>query len=147
MPKFAVKEIISVRGKYKFFQLVIDEGYNSTLELNDKTGILDEYENNLEDRYKSDFRNMQTTMNLVANLKPVPDKKFKKLKGSRGFAEFEFKNGDLRVYGIAVPGGKLIILGGYKNDQSKDIRRMRSLKRQVIDSLNNQLDDGKKRLT
>ena len=46
--------------------------------------------------------------------------------------EYEFKNGDLRVYAIKDFNGKIIILGGYKNTQQTDINRFRSLKAQYL---------------
>lgn len=46
--------------------------------------------------------------------------------------EYEFKDGDLRVYGISKFGGKVIIMGGYKNRQKKDYRTFRSLKEQYL---------------
>lgn len=47
--------------------------------------------------------------------------------------EYEFKTKHLRVYAIKKPNGKIIILGGYKNRQAKDLNKFRSIKRRYLD--------------
>ena len=46
-----------------------------------------------------------------------------------------FKAGNLRVYAIANYGGKIIVLGGYKNRQAKDIVAFRSIKKRYLEHL------------
>jgi len=75
-------------------------------------------------------------MNLVANNESVPNTKFRNITtGNEPIQEFEFKAGDLRVLAIKIPNGQLILLGGYKNRQDKDLSRFRSLKKQYLESL------------
>ena len=47
--------------------------------------------------------------------------------------EYEFKDGALRVYAIAKPEGKIIVMGGYKNRQKKDFKKFRSLKERYLE--------------
>ena len=72
-------------------------------------------------------------MEEVAKNMSLPDTKFKDVTPRKEkVKEYEFKDGDLRVYGISKTGGKIIILGGYKNRQEKDFKRFRSLKEQYL---------------
>lgn len=47
--------------------------------------------------------------------------------------EYEFKTKNLRVYAIKTKDGKVIVLGGYKNRQKKDLKKFRSLKKRYLD--------------
>jgi len=47
--------------------------------------------------------------------------------------EYEYKTKHLRVYAIKQKDGKIIILGGFKNKQKRDIRKFRQIKKQLID--------------
>ena len=72
-------------------------------------------------------------MNEVANNRTLPYTKFRDITPKKEkVKEYEFKEGDLRVYGISKYGGKIIILGGYKNKQKKDYRTFRSMKEQFL---------------
>ncbi len=145
MPKFDTKEITAIKGKQKFYQLTIDdnpdyEGVKTQEEKNErKKGVLDEYEENLESKYKKDLRMIYAYMDKVANNEPVSGKKYHELDRPKNdtVKDFEFKHGDLRVYCFKTEEGKIFALGGYKNNQDKDIVRLRSLKKQFIDTLNN----------
>lgn len=75
-------------------------------------------------------------MDGVANLNSVSEEKFKDITPSGDkIKEYEFKSGDLRVYGIKIPNGKLIVLGGFKNQQNSDITKFRSLKIEYLQSI------------
>ena len=118
MPKFAVRKIEAVVGKQQFGKLVIDE-----------VCPFDEFENNIEQQYKSELHGIYNYMNQVANLLSVPYEKFHFYDdGKDGVREFEFKSKNLRVYGITQAGGKLIILGGKKAKQKDDETEFRRLK-------------------
>ena len=72
-------------------------------------------------------------MNEVANIRTLPNTKFKDITPRKeNVKEYEFKEGNLRVYAIKKFGGKIIILGGYKNRQKQDLRKFRSLKEQYL---------------
>lgn len=52
--------------------------------------------------------------------------------GKDGIREYEFKSKHLRVYALAKPDGKIVVMGGKKKTQRKDINRFRELKKQII---------------
>ncbi|MBQ5997002.1 MAG: hypothetical protein IJL64_03940 [Bacteroidales bacterium] len=117
MPNFALRKIDAVRGIQSFEKLIVDG-----------VAPFDTFEN-LETKYRRILQKIYFYMNEVANNKTLPITKFKDVTPKKGAVkEYEFKDGDLRVYGISKFGGKIIILGGYKNQQKKDYRTFRSLK-------------------
>lgn len=123
MPKFELRNIEAVQGNQSFEKLIVD-------------GIapFDTFENELETKYVTSLQKIYYYMNEVANNRSLPSTKFKDVTPKKeGVKEYEFKDGDLRVYGISKPGGKIIILGGYKNQQKKDYRRFRSLKKHYLE--------------
>ncbi|MBO4417207.1 MAG: hypothetical protein J5801_03690 [Bacteroidales bacterium] len=75
-------------------------------------------------------------MNEVANNRTLPKTKFRDVTPAKErVKEYEFKDGNIRIYGISTFGGKIIIMGGYKNRQTKDFRAFRSLKKQYLKQL------------
>jgi uridine kinase len=143
MPNFDLKLLTGVRGIQRFYQLTIDDNpvilVTDTLEQQNekKIGVLDQYEKQLEEKYKPDLEKIYAYMDVIANNGSLPATKFRELKrpGSDKDKDFEFKSGDLRVYAIKGEGSKIIVLCGYKNKQKKDINKMRSLKKQYVQSL------------
>lgn len=150
MSKFVIKNIEAVKGKQKFMQLVIVEDSVNANELqtgidekekngkdHEIKGVLDNYEDDLESKYKSSFRGILSIMNRVANLQSVAEQKFKDVTPSGELVkEYEFKYGDLRVLAIKIPNGKLVLLCGYKNQQKKDFSAFRNLKIKFLESIN-----------
>ena len=126
---FSLKEYDIIRGKQIFYELLKDE--KSFLQ-----DFILEIKSNPQ--YVSEYKTILTYMELVANNNGVPNTKFKPLKGNKdGYNEYEFKSKHLRIYLIHLPPhGKIIILGGYKNQQPEDITKFRSLKKQYLISLN-----------
>lgn len=87
-------------------------------------------------------------MNEVANNRTLPNIKFKDVTPkTEKVKEYEFKDGNLRVYGISKYGGKIKILGGYKNQQKKDYRTFRSLKKQYLNQESNRSNNNEKSRT
>lgn len=124
MPNFEIKIIDTVKGKQRFYKLI-------------KDGIcqIDDFESNLEEVYKSELRTIYAYMDQVANLKSLPQTKFHFYNNDKGgFREFEFKSKHLRVYGITINEGKLIILGGTKTNQKDDTNIFRKIKIEYIES-------------
>ncbi len=122
MSKFALRRIDAVQGNQTFEKLIVD-GHCP----------FDQFEKNLEAKYRRSLGKIYFYMNEVANNKPLPNTKFKDVTPKKEkVKEYEFKDGDLRVYGISSYGGKIIILGGHKNHQEKDFRAFRSLKKQYL---------------
>ncbi|WP_291564014.1 hypothetical protein [Bacteroides sp.] len=121
MPNFEIRNIDAVNGKQKFYKLI-------------KDGIcqIDDFENDLEEAYKPELRTIYAYMDQVANLRSLPQTKFHfydKAKG--GYREFEFKSKHLRVYGIVIDEGKLVILGGTKANQDNDTAIFRRIKKRI----------------
>lgn len=149
MPKFVHKNIEAINGKQQFRQLVVVDDREDArkiqkeideLEAVDEqvpyVGVLDEYENKLESKYRSSFRSLLAIMDRVANLQGLPVEKFRDITPDKQTVkEYEFKCQDLRVYAIKIANGKMILLGGYKNNQSEDISGFRSLKKEYLHSL------------
>jgi hypothetical protein len=145
MANFDLKKIAVATGTCPIYQLTIDDNPDYTNAESEeernrrKTGVLDEYEKNLESKYKKNMVQIYNTVQRVSNMELVPKEKFRQLQGRKKndpYPDFEFKHGDLRVYAIAGPGGKIIIFGGFKNEQEEDIKKMRVLKLKYFENLN-----------
>jgi hypothetical protein len=132
MSKFALKPIKFVSDtKLMFYELVL----NPTEDLKDK-GQLTEFENELEQRYRSELRQIYAVMEFDANMNHPPPGKLKELSGaSDGVKEYEYRSKHLRIYCIKTPNGKTVILGGLKSNQTKDLRKFRALKNQYLNTL------------
>lgn len=74
-------------------------------------------------------------MDFIANGKSLPNTKFREIKGGKlSVKRYEIKSKHLRVYAFSQPGGKLMVLGGYKNNQEADIRQFNSIVKEHITS-------------
>ncbi len=125
MNKFALEDIIEVKGIIRFKKLIID-GVSSF----DQFYELIKQEGNLEKQLTGIISNM----NQVANLKRLPKEKFRDITPRKeSIKEFEFKKGDLRVY-VIKEDGHIVILGGKKGTQHEDIKQFRSIKKRYLDS-------------
>ena len=144
MSTFDLKEIISVKGKQKFYQLTINDNpiFNKedteNIKNEKKTGVLDTFEKELEKKYKKDIEMIYAYMNMVSNGDHIPGTKYHELDIYKNdpYQDFEFKHGKLRIYGVKITGGKIIFLGGYKNQEEKNLTRLRSLKKQYFEYKN-----------
>ena len=146
MTKFVSKKISAIKGKQEFRQMIILEDNQNTDQIQkeidekesrneevDNKGVLDEYEENLEAKYKSNFRSLLSNMDRVAKLQSLPKTKFRDITPKKeSVKEYEFKLEDLRVYAIKIPNGEMVILGGFKNNQKDDIRKFRALKKKYL---------------
>lgn len=122
MSIFTLQIIEAVQGNQSFEKLLIDG-----------VAPFDTFENGLEAKDRRSLEKIYFYMNEVANNKALPRTKFKDATPRKAHVkEYEFKEGALRVYGISKFGGKVIIWGGYKNQQEKDFRAFRSLKEQYL---------------
>ncbi len=135
MTKFTTKIISSVKGKQVFEELVINASGN--FEEDKNKGQLTAFENEIrETRYLSELKTIIAYMSFVAEIKTLPNTKFKEITPENdSVKEYEFKSKHLRVYCIQKPNGKIIVLCGAKNEQRKDIVKFRSLKKQYLESL------------
>jgi hypothetical protein len=128
MHRFALKNIEQVKGKISFFKLEID----GKCYFDDfcKSFVSPEEEKVLAVIY--------ATMDSVANLKFLPNTKFRELKGRRKsdkIKDFEIKKDDIRVYLFKDKAGHIVVFAGCKNDQEEDIARLRRIKLEYINSL------------
>lgn len=125
MSNFAIEKIEAINGKQKFDQLVINGEKQ-----------LDAFERDIanDTSYMSEFITILAYMDMDANGLNIGNKR-KELKGAKGVKEFEYRTKHLRIYAIQQFNGKIVIVGGYKKDQKKDISRFRFLKKQYLQSL------------
>ncbi len=121
MCNFAVKIFEPVRydGKLKFYKLLE----------NGKAQIDLFYEEVSKDnKRKKDFNIILTCMNIVAeNDSLLPKKKVNSIKEGDKEIAIEFKKNDLRVYCVKKSPSVFVVLGGYKNNQKKDVDRIKRL--------------------
>lgn len=118
MVKYTLERMEQIRGKQVFDKLVVDG-----------VAPFDTFIDKLEERYRSEVRTLYSIMDAVANLQSLPETKFHPYSdGKDGVREYEFKTKHLRVYAIEQIGGKIIILGGTKANQTKDQAEFRRLK-------------------
>ena len=137
MSKFALQNIDAVQGNQTFEKLLVDG-----------VAPFDTFEEGLETKDRRSLEKIYFYMNEVANNRTLPKTKFKDVTPKKQkVKEYEFKDSDLRVYCISKFGGKIIILGGYKNQQQKDYRTFRSLKEQYLNQENNKTNQYEKSRT
>jgi len=126
MSKFALEKIKAIKGAQTFDKLLIDNECQ-----------FDNFEEGLKnnDKLLTELGKIYGYMEDVANGRSLPVNKFKDITPTKELVkEYEFKSKNLRVYAIKKENGKIIILGGYKNKQKKDIRKFRSIKRRFLEA-------------
>ncbi|MGQ1908192.1 hypothetical protein ACT3CE_00245 [Marinifilum sp. RC60d5] len=128
MSKYSLNEIEGIEGKQNIYKLHIDE-----------LCMFDEFEEEIGNKgqYEEELYAIYSLMEDVADNKLLPKEKFRDITISKKekFKEYEFKSKHLRVYAIKAPDGKVVIMGGYKNRQKKDIKKFRSIKDKYIKTL------------
>ena len=124
MVKYTLVRMEQICGKQVFDKLVVDG-----------VAPFDTFIEKLEERYRSEVRTLYAIMDMVANLMSLPETKFHPYNdGKDGVREYEFKTKHLRAYAIEQKGGKIIIIGGTKANQSRDEAEFRRLKNGYIAS-------------
>jgi len=126
MAKFALKKIEEINCLQSIVKLEVEGSC-----------YFDEFQ---EDVYKSGSQYV-TELGMIlqyierdGNGQGVADKKKDITPQKTKIKEYEYRTKHLRVYAIKQKGGKIIILGGFKNRQKKDINKFRKIKNQLIDS-------------
>ena len=118
MVKYTLERMEQIRGKQVFDKLVVDG-----------VAPFDTFIDKLEERYHSEVGTLYSYMDAVANLRSLPKTKFHPYSdGKDGVREYEFKTKHLRAYAIEQRGGKIIIIGGTKANQTKEQAEFRRLK-------------------
>lgn len=129
MTKFELLEVEQANGKIPFFKLCIngncqfDEFYNNYI----KNG-------NFVSRFNACFQ----IMNYVSDGHILPNTKFRNLENPDPvkIQEFEVKKDEIRIYTIKIDKGFVIIFCAYKSKkQQKDILKFRSIKKDFLNSL------------
>ena len=80
----------------------------------------------------SSIKGKKTLSSIIARMENfgdnlLPKKYFRQIKELGRSDIFEFKQNDVRIYVQMVKPDVVIILGGYKNNQKKDIRRIQRI--------------------
>jgi putative component of toxin-antitoxin plasmid stabilization module len=122
MYKFALIEIIEIKGRLKIFKLQI----NDLCEY-------DEFETEIqkEGNLISELRTIETRLHEIADLKSLPENKFKDITPKKEkHKEYEIKTHHLRVYLFHdKTTGRVVVCGGKKGTQQADIKHFRNLKK------------------
>ncbi|GAF02480.1 hypothetical protein [Saccharicrinis fermentans] len=128
MTKFTLNPIEEIDGKQDIYKIQIDDEC-----------LFDNFEDEIEKRgqYEEELNSIYSLIEDVANNKLLPKTKFRDISISKKdtVKEYEFKSKHLRVYPIKASNGKIIIMGGYKNNQKKDIKKFRSIKSEYVKTL------------
>lgn len=125
MKKFTLNKITEIIGKSNIFKLFVGD----KCQFDDFEAEV--YENG---QYIEEIASIYALMEDVANNRLLPKTKFRDITPSskEKVKEYEFKSKHLRVYAIKFKDGKVIVLGGYKNTQKKDIVKFRSVKKAFL---------------
>jgi len=126
MSKFALERIKTIEGNQIFEKLFIDNQCQ-----------FDDFEKEIfsNDKLNTELGKIYSYMEFVAKGESLPATKFKDITPKKGkVKEYEFKSKNLRVYAIKKENGKIIILGGFKNRQKRDIKKFRSIKKRFLEA-------------
>jgi len=126
MCNFALEKIEEITGEIEFYKLIngdkceFDEFWAKI----EKTGNL-----------KKQLNNLQTTMQAVSENQSLPDTKFKDITPKKvADKEYEIKTKNLRLYLFHEKHtGRVIVCGGKKTTQKKDIKRFQRIKKQYFE--------------
>lgn len=104
--------------EYKFYELIIN-GKN----------LFHEFRENIKpgSRDEKSFQGIVALMEIIGPRVMLPETKFRHITGCERKDIFEFKKGNIRVYVIKQEPDMYIILAGYKNNQSLDIKNINKL--------------------
>jgi putative component of toxin-antitoxin plasmid stabilization module len=125
MYTFALNKINEIEGKLKFYKLLVNG--NCEFDLFWKQC---EADGNL----KSELLQIQSRMQQLANLKTMPADKHKDITPKNDLVkEYEIKTKHLRVYMFHdKENGRVIVSGGKKTTQPKDITHFRNVKKEYF---------------
>jgi hypothetical protein len=125
MKRFTLKELECIEAKQRIYKLEIDNSCQ-----------FEKFEQEISERkqYENEIASIYSLIEDVANNKLLPKTKFRDITITKKdkIKEYEFKTRNLRVYTIKSSEGKIIIIGGYKNNQKKDIKKFRKIKTEFI---------------
>ena len=125
MYTFALIEIEEINGKLIIYKLLVD-------------GVcpFEEFEKEIENEgnLKSELITIQTRLNDIADLKSLPETKFRDITPKKEKnKEYEIKTCNLRVYLFHdKKTGRIIVCGGKKGTQKEDIKHFRKIKKEYF---------------
>lgn len=126
---FAVEKLEAVRGNGKvlFFKLV-------------KDGVcwFDDFyeEQNKDAKHASELRFILSQMDYMAETDAIfPKEKFNSIKQGKNVVGYEFKKNELRVYCLKPASNVVVVFGGYKKNQEKDVKRLQRIVEEVKDEI------------
>ncbi len=64
-----------------------------------------------------------------------PKEKFNSIKHGKNVIGYEFKKNDLRVYCLKPASNVVVVFGGYKKNQKKDVKRLENIAEEVKDEI------------
>ena len=119
-----IEEIIGIQS---IFKIIVDDECPF-----DK--FCTEIEN--EGTYVSELDSIQARLEHLANNRPLPKQKFRDITPKKEkHKEYEIKTKNLRIYLCSEKHtGKIIVLGGKKNTQQRDLKKFRSIKKEYFKS-------------
>lgn len=122
---FALKYIVEITGRLKIFKLLV----NNKCEY-------DEFEEQVqtESSYSTELVTIQTRLQDIADGKLLPKEKFRNITPKKEMVkEYEIKTRHLRVYLFhEEKTGKVIVCGGKKITQLKDMNHFRRIKKEYL---------------
>jgi putative component of toxin-antitoxin plasmid stabilization module len=125
MNKFALKYIDEIAGQINIFKLLVNN-----------RSEYDEFERQIETEgsYSSELVTIQTRLQDIADGKLLPKEKFRNITPKKELVkEYEIKTRHLRVYLFhEEKTGRVIVCGGKKITQQKDINHFRRIKKEYL---------------
>jgi putative component of toxin-antitoxin plasmid stabilization module len=125
MNKFALKHIDEIVGRLKIFKLLVNN-----------RSEYDEFESKIEmeGTYISELVTIQARLQDIVDGKLLPKEKLRNITPKKELVkEFEIKTRHLRVYLFHEENtGRVIVCGGKKTTQQKDINHFRRIKREYL---------------
>ncbi|MCD4794677.1 MAG: hypothetical protein K8R54_15685 [Bacteroidales bacterium] len=126
MSNFAIQKINEITGKIKFYKLLLGDTceFDEFWEAIEKSGNLNK-----------ELIKMQTLMQEVSEMNMLPATKFKSITPKKEtIKEYEVKTKNLRLYMFHEEHtGRIIVCGGKKSTQPKDIKHFRKIKKQYFE--------------
>lgn len=122
---FATQLMEEIKGRQQTFEKLVVDG----------TCYYDQFENDLRNNvpYHKELRTVLSYVQMYADGTNLPISKFRQLHTKlKGSFLVEFKSKHLRLYACSVKGGKLVITGGFKNNQKEDIEWTEHLVREYL---------------
>jgi len=126
MNRFALVEFGIIRGHIRFYKLKVND-----------TCLIDEFWTEIEKQgnLKKQLNNALAIMERFAQGMSTSPDKFKNITDAGDpVTEYEVKTRDLRIYLFRNSDGAIVVTGGKKSTQKKDITRFKNLTKEYFNS-------------